>query len=73
VSNRQERIARLREGLNATARIIILGLLMDSIYQLLVLKRYYPVEAVVIAVLLGFIPYLIFRGVVTRIVRGLAR
>src|SRR5258708_7687009 len=68
VSNRQDRVARLREGLNATARIIVLGLVVDLIYQLIILKRFYPVEAVIVAVLLGFVPYVVFRGVVTRIV-----
>jgi hypothetical protein len=67
VSNRQERVARLREGLNATARIIALGLIMDLIYQVIVLKRFYPVEAVIVAVVLGFIPYVVLRGIVTRI------
>jgi hypothetical protein len=70
MSNPQKRIERLREGLNATARIILLGIIMDAIYQVTVLKRFYPVEAVIIAVLLGFVPYLLFRDVVTRILRG---
>jgi hypothetical protein len=65
----QERIGRLREGLNATARIILLGLAMDVIYQLLVLKTFYPNEALVVALLLGFVPYLIIRGLVLRVAR----
>jgi hypothetical protein len=65
----QERTTRLREGLNATARIIILGLVMDVIYQIIVLKTFYPVEALIIALLLGFIPYLLIRGPVTRVAR----
>ena len=60
----------LREGLNATARIILLGLIMDAIYQIIVFNRFYPVEAVIIAVLLGFVPYLLFRVALTRILRG---
>jgi hypothetical protein len=67
VSNRRESISLLREGLNATARIILLGVVMDVIYQIIVLKTFYPVEAVIVAVLLGFVPYLAFRGIVTRI------
>lgn len=63
----QQRIARLNEGLNATARIILIGLVMDIIYQLLVLKEFYPNESVVIAVLLAFLPYVILRGPVRRI------
>jgi hypothetical protein len=62
-----ERMGRLREGLNATARIILLALAMDLIYQLLVLKTLYPNEAVVIALLLAFVPYLLIRELVVRI------
>jgi hypothetical protein len=67
--NPQERLGRLREGLTATARIILLGFLMDVIYQYLVFKTFYPVEALFIALLLGFVPYLLIRGPVARIVR----
>ncbi|SDS40739.1 hypothetical protein [Bradyrhizobium canariense] len=67
--NSQERVGRLREGLNATARIILLGLVIDLIYQLLVLKTFYPNEALVVALLLAFVPYLLVRGLVARIAR----
>jgi hypothetical protein len=65
----QERIGRLRDGLNATARIILLGLAMDIIYQALVLRTFYPDEALVIALLLAFVPYLIIRELVARVAR----
>jgi hypothetical protein len=68
--NPQERVGRLREGLNATARIILLGLVMDVIYQLIVLKTFYPNEALVIALLLAFVPYVIIRGIVLRVARS---
>ena len=71
--NPQERVARLREGLNATARIILLGLAMDVIYQILELRTFYPNEALVIALLLAFVPYLIIRGLVVRIARSRIR
>jgi hypothetical protein len=61
-----KRAERLREGLNATARVILLGIVMDVIYQIIVLKRFYPAEAVIVALLLGFLPYLVFRGMATR-------
>ena len=69
----QERVGLLREGLNATARIILLGLAMDVIYQLLVLKTFYPNEALVIALVLAFAPYLIIRGLVFRVARSRIR
>ena len=66
---RDERVERLREGLIATARIILLGIAMDVIYQFLEFKTFYPGEALIIAVLLCFVPYLAIRGPVTRIAR----
>jgi hypothetical protein len=67
MSNPQERVARLREGLNATAKIILVGLAMDVTYQIIVFKTLYPVEALFIALLLAFVPYLLIRGPVERI------
>jgi uncharacterized membrane protein YvlD (DUF360 family) len=66
----QKRIGLLNEGLNATSRIIVIGLVMDVIYQALVLKTFYPDEALVAALLLGFIPYLIVRGLAARAARS---
>jgi tryptophan-rich sensory protein len=63
------RVERLEEGLNATARVILLGLVMDVIYQYIVLQRFYPAEAVIIAIVLAFLPYAIIRGPVARIAR----
>ena len=70
--NPQKRIERLDEGLNATARIILLGLVMDTVYQIIVLKRFYPNEALIIALLLAFVPYVIIRELVVRIRRDRA-
>jgi hypothetical protein len=65
----RERKARLNRGVNATARIIVLGLVMDVIYQLIFLKTFYPVEALIISLVLAFLPYVLIRGPVARIAR----
>src|SRR4051812_40372422 len=65
----RDRIGRLREAANATARIVLLGLVMDTIYQLIVLQSFYPVEAIIIALLLALLPYVVLRGLVLRIAR----
>jgi hypothetical protein len=70
LTNPKERGGRLREGLISTARIILLGLGMDVIYQFVVLKTFYPGEAVIVALVLAFVPYLLLRGPIARIVRG---
>ena len=69
VGNPRERAQRLNEGLNATARIILLGLVMDAIYQVLMLRQFYPAEAVIVALLFAFLPYVIIRGPTARIAR----
>jgi hypothetical protein len=65
-----ERRARLYEGLISTARVILLGLCMDAIYQWIVLKTFYPGESVIVALALAFFPYLLLRGPIARIARG---
>jgi hypothetical protein len=69
LSKPEKRAGRLREGLNATARIILLGIAMDVVYQILVLKTFYPVEALLIGLLLAFVPYVVMRGLATRVAR----
>jgi hypothetical protein len=73
LSNPNERLARLREGVAATGKIILLGILIDGVYQAIEFKTFYPVEALKVAILLAFIPYLLIRGPVTRIARRLRR
>ena len=63
------RTGRLREGTNATARIILIGIVMDVVYQLLVLDLFYPGEAVIVALALAFLPYVLLRGPITRLAR----
>jgi hypothetical protein len=65
----EKRSARLQQGMIATARIILLGLVMDSIYQYLVFDVFHPAEAAIVALLLAFIPYLLLRGPAARIAR----
>lgn len=61
--------AALLEGLRATARILVLAAVIDAIYQVLVYRAFYPGETVIVAFLLGFLPYTLLRGPVGRIVR----
>jgi hypothetical protein len=62
-----DRADRLNEAVVATARIMLLGLVMDSIYQFIEFDAFHPAEAVVITLLLAFLPYLVLRGLVARV------
>ena len=46
----------IAKGINATARIILLGLAVDLIYQIVVFRMFYPGEELLIALLLAFVP-----------------
>src|SRR5690606_7131541 len=51
----------LRDGLGATSRILLFGVLIDAIYQYKALDGLVrPLEAFTIALILGFLPYLFF-------------
>jgi hypothetical protein len=65
------RRGRLWEGIVSTARILIVGVVMDTIYQWVVFKTFYPGQAAIIAVLLAFVPYLLLRGPMERVARHL--
>jgi hypothetical protein len=59
----------LWEAIRSTARMVILAAVMDGVYQWLVLDTFYPREAVAIALLLAFMPYLLLRGPIERVAR----
>lgn len=63
------RADRLKEGMHAVMRVILLGVGMDLAYQIFVLKGFRPLELIVIVVMLCFAPYLVVRGPAERIAR----
>lgn len=64
------RVETFREGFSAVARILLLGVAMDVIYQLKVFGNFsHPLETLVLAIVLAFIPYLLLRGPIARLVR----
>ena len=67
LTSSRERGSRLYEGLIATARILLLGLCMDAVYQFVEFKTFYPVEAVIVAIVLAFVPYMLLRGPAARV------
>ena len=64
-----QRAAYLREGLKRVSRVIIFAFVMDAIYQVIVLRRFYLGEALVTVFVLAVLPYLLIRGPVDRIAR----
>ena len=63
----------LKSGLEAVAKVICLGLVMDAIYQAIELHRFYPGEAILVVLIVAFVPYVLARGPAGRIAQRLIR
>jgi hypothetical protein len=63
----------MKEGWKSVGKVFILAILIDAVYQFMVFRFLYPVEALIIAVILAIVPYLVMRGPINRLLRGLAR
>jgi hypothetical protein len=59
----------LRQGWTDVGKVFIAATLLDLIYELIVYRWIYPGQALIVAAVLAFFPYLLIRGPVTRIAR----
>jgi len=59
----------LREGWKDVGKVFLVAVAVDLIYQFIELRWFYPGEALLVAALLAFLPYLLIRGPLNRIVR----
>jgi hypothetical protein len=66
-SHAENRLSLLLDGMKAVGRVIALAVLMELAYQALVFRRIYPVELIIVVVLLAFLPYLLVRGPANRV------
>ena len=64
---RATRKEKVFEGIGSVARVLALGVLVDIVYQWRTFGGFrYPVETIVMAAVLAFIPYMLFRGPIAR-------
>lgn len=59
----------ISQGWHAVLKVFIFALVLDIAYQTFILKSFFPFEALIVAVLLAIIPYLVIRGPANRIAR----
>jgi len=69
VTDPAHRTDMLKDGWKSVSKVFLIALLLDVIYQVMVLKFVYPGEAIFVAFVLEILPYMILRGLVTRIAR----
>jgi hypothetical protein len=67
----EHRREMLRSGWKSVGKVFILAIVIDGIYQFMVFRFFYPGEALILAAILAIVPYLVMRGPINRILRGL--
>lgn len=66
-TNPARRLQLLKGALRAVAKILIVAVVLDAVYQVIELHWFYPGQALLVGLILAFVPYLIIRGPVNRI------
>jgi hypothetical protein len=69
VHDPSDRRELLQEGWKAIGRVFALAIVMDVIYQVMVFRWIYSVEALIVAFVLACVPYLLMRGPIGSLVR----
>jgi hypothetical protein len=62
-----ERGAMLKSGWKSVGKIFLLAVVLDVVYQVIEQRFVYPGEVMLVAIVLAIIPYLLIRGLVTRL------
>ena len=64
-----ERASMIKDGWKSVGKVFALALVLDVVYQVIALRFVYPGEAILVAFALAIGPYLLLRGLVTRLAR----
>jgi hypothetical protein len=67
-TDRGQREAMLKNGWKSVGKVFVLAIVLDAIYQFIELRWFYPGEAILVAIILAIVPYVLIRGPVNRIV-----
>jgi hypothetical protein len=66
----KNRVAMLKDGWKSVGKVFLLAIVLDVAYQIYVQQFVYPGETIIVALVLAILPYLLIRGLVTRIAAG---
>ena len=69
ITDSGHRLEIMRMGWKDVAKVFVIALLLDSVYQIVVLHEFHPIQALIVASTLALVPYLLLRGPVNRIRR----
>jgi hypothetical protein len=63
----------LRDGWKSVGKIFILAIVLDLLYQFIVLRGLRPLQGLIIAIVIALVPYLLARGLVNRLASRLQK
>ncbi len=63
----ETRRSLLREAWHDLRTLLIVAVVLDVVYQIWHLSWFYPLQTVVVGTVVGIVPYVVFRGIVTRL------
>jgi hypothetical protein len=69
LSDPGQRADMIKDGWKSVGKVFILAIVLDVVYQIIVLHFVYPGEVIIVAFILAIAPYLVLRGLVTRLAR----
>jgi hypothetical protein len=69
VLDASQRRPLVRQLWKDVGKLFVVAVVLDVVYQVVVLHWFYPVQALIVAVVLAIFPYLVVRGLANRIGR----
>ena len=57
----------LRHGWKDVGKVFILAVVLDLVYQVIALPGLFPLQKLIVAIVLAFVPYVVVRGLTNRI------
>jgi len=73
ISEPSQRAYLITDGWKSVGKVFVLALVLDLVYQIIVSRFVYPGESIIVAFVLAIVPYVILRGLVTRVARTKSR
>jgi hypothetical protein len=57
----------MQSGWKSVGKVFVIAFILDGVYQYIELSWFYPGEALLVAIILAILPYLVLRGAVNRL------
>ena len=73
LTNPTERRRLFRSAVKDVGRIFVVAIVLDTTYQLWVLRSFHVGQLLIVAIVCAVVPYVLVRGPITRLARALYR